>query len=314
MRLPRINGLDLRPAVLIHAMRRAGVKRKTVRLRPIKPALKDKRQLRAIINGMVEAVFAHVPALIEATKNGAKPRSHFDSGGSIVNPATLVIIGDSLDDIDRLLSLIVTQTQNVMTRLQVELRGWGSSVERNQRTAFAASLFSATRVDMSTLLSPHAVERTVEHYLTWSTSLIRDVGAEAQKRIAGAVLQAIREETPPRELAKQIREFEDMSYRRALNIASDQTTKLSAALDRARQEEVGITAFTWIHSGSPHPRDWHLDRDGEVFPWDTDEIDTGDFPGEPPFCGCIAQATIVDDGSADQSAEGDLPPDVDVEE
>jgi SPP1 gp7 family putative phage head morphogenesis protein len=278
----------------IHGSKR---KRGTIRIRPIKPKLKEKRELQAIINEMVHAIFAHADALVAAATKDQPTLQTMD--GQIIG-----IMKDSIDDIDRLIELIVLQTQQAMARIQVRVRGWSTKVEERHREEFSKGVLTATGINMATVLDPSSVSGTVGHYVTWSTSLIRDVGDEARRRIANAVLEGVRQRTPVRELAKTIQELEPMSLRRARNIASDQTTKLNNALDRARQQEAGIDAFTWIHSGAAHPREWHADRDGEVFAWDTDEIDTGDFPGEPPFCGCVAQATLVlEDGQTVDTGE-----------
>lgn len=300
--MSKISTLDLRGSVILRLMRqRSGSRRKVIKVRPIKPKLNEKRALRAIINEIVAAVFAHKAELLAAAHTGQwTPLLHTMDGEPIG------IFKDTADDIDRLMQLIVTQSQNVMVRIQARVLGWSRNVADRHEKDFVHGILTATKVDVSTQLHPTVAARTAGHYVTWSTSLIRDVGDEARKRIGSAVLQAVRERTPPALLAKSIQEIEAMSYRRAKNIAADQTTKLNAALDRARQEEVGITAFTWVHSGSPHPREEHLDRDGEVFDWDTNDIEAGDFPGEPPFCGCSAQATIINEAGQEIDT-GDIP-------
>jgi SPP1 gp7 family putative phage head morphogenesis protein len=289
---------NFRPKLLSLA-RQQGMRKRTIRLRRTKPKRTEKRQLQEIINEVIAAIYGYADELIAAA---TKEVPVIDSDGVVIG-----VFKDAVDDIDRLIQLVVTQTQQVATRVQVRVQDWSKRVEERHRREFTESVYDATKVHVGVLLHPSRTDRTVGHYVTWATSLIRDVGDEARKKIGHATLEAVRNRTPPAELSQTIREFEDMSYRRAKNIAADQTNKLNAALDQARQREAGIDHFTWVHSGSPHPRDWHLDRDGEVFSWDDNDIDEGDYPGEPPFCGCSAQATLVDETGQeiDGGEEGD---------
>jgi len=82
-----------------------------------------------------------------------------------------------------------------------------------------------------------------------------------------------------------------LARKRALRVAIDQTVKLSAALDRQRQFELGFDSFRWSHSGKVHYRPEHLARDGKVFSWDS-EVAKNDPPGFQPFCGCRAAAYL----------------------
>ncbi|MNC69704.1 hypothetical protein D3C75_1204270 [compost metagenome] len=62
-------------------------------------------------------------------------------------------------------------------------------------------------------------------------------------------------------------------------------------INRARQQDLGITKAVWMHMrGGKHPRQSHVDADGEEF-----ELAKGMYldgkwiqPGEEPNCGCIA--------------------------
>jgi SPP1 gp7 family putative phage head morphogenesis protein len=276
-------------ASLIRLMRQKGVRKRIVRIRRIKATLAERRSLEAIMREMVELVFSHAAELAEHATRAVTPYFAANDSG--------IVITDQMEDIDRILQLIVLETQQAMTRLQFRIRNWARNVEERHRRQFAEGVLVATTIDLSTILHPSAADETVEHYITWSTSLIRDLGDEARRRIGSAVLEAVRTRQPPRELAKTIREIHGMSRRRAINIAADQSNKLNNALDRARQREAGIDHFTWRHSRKAHPRPHHQRRDGKVYEWDTKAIRRGDFPGEPPFCGCVAQATLVEEAA-----------------
>lgn len=261
-------------------LKRIGAKRRPViLLRPIKPALADIRTLEAIGLDMVKLVYSFAPALLKAMQPPAGPPG----------------FKDSADEIDHLLNLIVTQTQLAMTRLQLRIRGWAGKMDEHHRAKFAEGILAASRVDMSTVLNPRDSEDTVASAVAWAIDLIRDLGDEVRKRLASIVLQGVQQRLPPREVAKSIMEAQAMSRRRAINIAADQANKLNSALDEARQEEAGIDHFIWRHSGKVHARPHHKARNGKLFKQRDKRIRPGDFPGQPPFCGCVRQAAIVDD-------------------
>lgn len=268
-------------------------RRRVVKLPVIKPKLNERRELEAIMLSAVNYIYGYADELLQAavTPSTVPVLIAVDTGEEIgVSPFALL---DSIEDIDRLIKLLILQTQQVMARIEIRIQEWGAKVNKRHEEEFVDGILTATTIDVTTLLHPNVAEQTVEAYVRWSVSLVRDLGDEARRRLEAAVLNAVRNRIPPRELAKQIREIEDMSRRRAINIAADQTNKLNNALDRTRQREAGIDHFTWRHSGKVHFRPHHKRRNGNVYEWDTDQIKAGDFPGEPPFCGCVAQATIV---------------------
>lgn len=267
---------------LARLKRLRGNRRRVIKLPVIKVKLKERRELEAIAAEIVRFVYSYRDDFIRAYGN---PEVTTDAAP---------------EDIDRIISIILTQTNAVMARLKLRVRGWADKTEKRHRREFAAGVLSATSVNLETALDPNDVRVTVASVVNRSVDLIRDVGDEARKRIADAVYAGVTRRTPPREVAKSIIAAQEMSMRRAINIAADQAQKLNAALDRARQEEVGIPGFTWRHSGKVHAREEHLERDGEYYPWDDPPED---LPGELPFCGCSAQATLIDDADASVEAE-----------
>lgn len=93
-----------------------------------------------------------------------------------------------------------------------------------------------------------------------------------------------------------------MSRRRSINIASDQLSKLTSALDGERMAQAGIEQFLYRHSGKAHPRSWHRARNGKTFELASgmqvgggETIQPDDMPGVPPFCGCRKQAVVTFD-------------------
>lgn len=88
------------------------------------------------------------------------------------------------------------------------------------------------------------------------------------------------------DLADLIKERESVSESRAELIARDQTLKLNADINKTRQENAGVTQYTWSTSHDERVRDSHKELDGQVFSWNNPP-EPG-HPGEDFQCRCIA--------------------------
>lgn len=162
---------------------------------------------------------------------------------------------------------------------------WAQALQLWHINRIGSQLTYATGLQLTQFLGP--VDLTVEDYLERNTALIRDISDQARGRIADIVFRGLSNRTPTREVAKEIAEATGLARKRAIRVAIDQTVKLSAALDRQRQFDLGFRAFTWFHSGKRHFRPVHKERDMKVFSWESD-IAKDDPPGYQPFCGCRA--------------------------
>lgn len=213
------------------------------------------------------------------------------------------LITDGLtDDLASLFGILADELQRLVLTLEPSLRDWAVGVERWHRGKFRGAVLSATGVDLETVLMGSGTPQSIAEYLNWNVALVKDVADEGRSRISQRVFAAFQARLPAREVATQIREAVGMSKRRSLNIASDQLSKLTAALDQERQTEAGIDRFKWRHSRKKHPRSYHVAREGKIYDWKTrrevggDEvIAAGDTPGMAPFCGCRPQAVVVFD-------------------
>jgi len=130
---------------------------------------------------------------------------------------------------------------------------------------------------------------TLETTIEWNTALIRDVSAVTQQRIGNAVYDGLRNRTPARDVAKNIRGSVGMSRDRSVRIASDQLNKLTSSLADERRREAGIDTWMWRSSHKLHYRPEHAARDGKEY---TDETAPQDRPGQLPYCGCRSQAVV----------------------
>jgi len=204
------------------------------------------------------------------------------------------------------------QAENEFLRLVLSLRAamgdWALRVERWQRGKWIGAALAASDVDLTTMLSVNDVQQPLEAAIEWNVSLVKDVSAQARQRIGTAVFDGLRNRTPAREVAAKIREATGLARDRSTRIASDQLSKLTAALNAERRTQAGLSVYEWKHSRKLHPRVRHEERDGNLYTSNPDmigrvvegktvaqEVASDDRPGRPPFCGCREQAVLIFD-------------------
>jgi hypothetical protein len=218
------------------------------------------------------------------------------------------MVRDSADDLQARLDAASSEMERLFILLDASIREWGLQAEKFTREAWAGAVLTATKVDVTMFIGPADFRETVSSYLKWNSELVRDVSAEIRRKISNAVFAGVQNRTPAREVAKEIREATGMSRRRALNIASDQASKLTSALAAERRREAGLSIYRFRHSGKKHPRADHLARNGKLYAEAkadagrevdgqtvNEPIPEDQRAGRPPFCGCREQGVLIFD-------------------
>lgn len=130
-----------------------------------------------------------------------------------------------------------------------------------------------------------------------NVNLIKSIPQQFLKDVRGAVWRSVMTGGSMSELSTEIRQKYGITYRRASFIASDQTNKAKAVMERARRGELGIREATWKHShAGKQPRPTHVRMDGNRFDvakgmWDS-AVQRWVQPGELPRCRCTSRAII----------------------
>lgn len=203
-------------------------------------------------------------------------------------------IADSIFDLESILSAIEGELQRLVLSITPGLRDWAVRAEGWHRGKWRGAVLTATGIDLGTLLGSDDVSETVATSISRNVALIRSINDESRARISDIVLRNFQARTPMRQVAKEMAESVGLSRKRALRVAADQSSKLAARLDEARQEQAGITRFKWNWSHKRHGRAIHIAHDGKIYPWNEPPMLDGkpDIPGQLPFCGCRASAVI----------------------
>lgn len=189
--------------------------------------------------------------------------------------------------------------QRLFFALTPSLRDWTLKVEAATRLRFTRNVFSATSVDLTTMLGPGDVRETLESIMARNAALVKDVSQQIQARISDAVFRGLNARSPARDVAKEINEAVSLGRKRALRVAQDQLSKASGALAEERQRQAGIDQVIWSSSHKLRPRPHHAARDGKRYYLETkkavdgsETVDPSDWVSIPPFCGCRSRAYI----------------------
>jgi hypothetical protein len=291
-RKPRKPTITLRPilptAVMAGDLYRAGYE----------PVISAWRRAVETIGKRYEAALPPVNRLGDIAKEIGRERQFSANDEVRIHPKEITL-SDAVFDLDSILAAIEGSLQQLVISITPQLREWSVRAEGWHRGKWRGAVLAGTGIDPKTMLGAGDVAETVNAFVSRNVALVRSVSDETRSRISDIVLRGYASRTPLRTVAKEMDDAVDLGRKRALRIASDQNAKLAAGLDAARQQQAGITEFAWHHSFKKHPRRWHQTRDGKVYVAATgdqvgggDHVDPGDYPGEPPFCGCRRRAVI----------------------
>jgi SPP1 gp7 family putative phage head morphogenesis protein len=277
--------LDL--AAMIRRVRNP--RRSKITLRPIEPTASMAADLFQV----------YKPVILFWQRAAQRIGAAYERALPIHDSAPSIHLNDAIFDLDSILAAIDGELQQLVLAITPRLREFAVRAESIHRSKWSSAIYSATGVQLDTILGPSDVGDTVGAFVSRNVGLVRSVSDEARGRISDIVLRGYQTRTPLRDVAKEMAGAVDLSRKRALRISVDQASKISARLDQARQEQAGISTFEWRSSHKMHARPWHAARDGKVYDWETrqevdgsDVIPAGDGPGEPPFCGCRARAVV----------------------
>ena len=137
-----------------------------------------------------------------------------------------------------------------------------------------------------------------------NVNLIKSIHSRYFEEIQGAVMRSINEGQGLDWLSEQLTKYNDITKRRARNIAKDQSKKIYTNIQLNNMQTCGIKYFKWIHSGAgKKPREYHKKDysngglNNGIFSIENPPIidkKTGQkgFPGDLPFCRCVMVPVI----------------------
>lgn len=137
-----------------------------------------------------------------------------------------------------------------------------------------------------------------KNWVAQNSALIKTVPEQYMAKVETTIRQGVMQGKSVKALAEEIEKVGNVTKKRAMVIARDQTGKANAEMAQARQEDLGIKDYTWVTShdervrGNPAGRypganPSHYAREGKTFSWK--EPPEGGHPGMPIQCRCFAR-------------------------
>lgn len=222
-------------------------------------------------------------------------KEHFAEDASIASQAR--ILTNALED--RFKSLFASVSKPLAEKMAAD-------ADRASKTSIGSSLKDvAAGLTLKGDVYGAEISEIMTATVAENVSLIRSIPERYFDQIQGAVMRSITTGGGLSELVPFINQYEGVTIRRARLIASDQTKKAKANIDRARMVKMGIEEYEWVHSGGgQEPRKLHLALNGRIFRYDDPPIadeKTGFRcgPGVLINCRCVARPIIrFNDGEA----------------
>nr|DAD69389.1 MAG TPA: minor capsid protein [Myoviridae sp. ctVDo27] len=267
-------------------------KAKTRKFKPVKMSKRTELWYRQQLKQFVKTMTDDIERALQ------QPQGSFfmddAKGFQAISAKALMKVLEKYEKLDR-----TSQAENIAN-------GFVSRGDAQNHAEVSTNLKNQTGIDLSTYLrnSPNIVERVNE--LTVSNiQLIKSIRTQYLDKVQNAVMQAMVQGTLNKDLAEQLKKLGKDVESRAMLIARDQSSKLNAALTRARHEEVGIKKYMWSTSGDERVRASHAEKDGQIFEYTNPPADTG-HPGHDVNCRCV-QIPVLDDvvsqGSKKESSQ-----------
>lgn len=171
---------------------------------------------------------------------------------------------------------------------------WAHGISRQSAVGLQGSLKKASGgVTLRTDVVSGAVADVVKASIKQNVALIRSIPREYFLEIEGEVMRSIQSGRGMADLQPFLEKRYGLTKKRAALIARDQTSKATAAINRARMQGLGVKKFKWLHSGGgKEPRPLHKNvLNGNVYSMDDPPViddRTGErgFPGQLINCRC----------------------------
>jgi SPP1 gp7 family putative phage head morphogenesis protein len=242
----------------------AAPKRVSRSLIPIDVQFRYFRAIKAVLDQQHEEVLAESRSLV-GTRTDAKRDPKVEA------------------ELERMARRILAGTEKPIKELPKQ---FAKATSKKQREDLNKKVRKALGVDLVGATSPR-VEKQTKQFLKSNVRLIKSVQKRYLNEVQEKVLKTVESGTRWETLADDLHKTFEISKARARLIARDQVGKYYSALNQARQEDLGVEAYTWRTSEDNRVRLEHEARKGRVFRWDKPPADG--HPGEPVLCRCFAE-------------------------
>jgi len=240
--------------------------------------IKYAARLEKLTRQMIETVRREVLRLFE----GPVGRQHLGMDASLASQARMLT-----DKLTRRFEELFAKAAKPMAESML------SGAEKSTKSSLHSSLQQLSGgLSLKTSVMNTPLQEVYKASVAENVALIKSIPAEYLQKVQGSVMRSITTGNGLQDLIPALEQYEGQTYRRARNIALDQTRKAHNSINKQRMQALGVKKFKWIHSGGgAHPREDHVLMDGQIFDFDNlPVIDkrTGErgIPGQAPNCRC----------------------------
>lgn len=132
----------------------------------------------------------------------------------------------------------------------------------------------------------------LEKWISDNVGLIKTIPEDTLEKMKDIVYDGFTNGKTTTRMVKEIQRAYGVSRRRAELIARDQTAKLNGQIQKAQQQDAGITEYIWCTTGDERVRKSHKNLNGKKFSWDDPPVNSDGrrcHPGEDFQCRCIGR-------------------------
>ncbi len=171
---------------------------------------------------------------------------------------------------------------------------WSSAAVDVADRRWMETVRRAFGVDIDAFMNPGEISSIRNAYVNSNVKLIRSIPAKhlesVEQIITNGVARmqgnaAVAKKTAINQMAREIQAVYGVTKKRAKLIATDQTIKLTSAIEEKRQRDAGVTRYTWRTMNDSRVRPAHKVKEGKVYQWSS----SGEKPGQAINCRCHAQ-------------------------
>lgn len=250
-------------------------------LRPVHPNAGIEAEYRARLRRLVDEMNRSIEYWLSAAYRANEPAMAADETPASALRATM--------------RKLARRWQSRFDRAADDLAKWFSQTASARSDAALRAILKKGGFSVEFRMTP-AARDILQATVGQNVALIKSIPAQYLTQVEGAVMRSVTAGRDLGSLTKALQEQHGVTRRRAAFIARDQNNKATAAMTRARQDELGLDA-KWRHSGGgKHPRPTHVAMDGKTYDvkqgmWDP-AVRRYIFPGEEPNCRCVSISIV----------------------
>lgn len=261
------------------------------RVRPTRAAAAETALLGRRIQALADPITAALEERVFPLLRSREGEFLIDSARSLVTDR---LVDELLAELDRIKREHVDLVEQRARSLAEDMTRRTNEAHRRR---FYAAIESVAGIDLAGIVSEEGLRDALVLKTRENVGLIKTIPESYFQKIETVMLeQVVQGRTSAKSLIDELQELGAQSKRRARFIARDQTAKLTAAMNRERNQALGITEYVWRTSRDERVRESHAKRDGKRFRWDDPPAGgpaDGGHPGEAINCRCTAEPVVV---------------------